>query len=257
MRKYIPFHFLCSWGLLIALALFACSEGFDPSSLVKDMRVLAIKAEPPEVNPGNTVTFIPLVANPSGEPLEYTWLLYGDASFMESPGTSDEPAGDPLMEIVGEIISFPVPSGILDELGGFESVTVPVVLEVIQGENMRRAFKGVLISKNTTAPNRNPEISGIMVNEEFPVISPIFVQASTEEEDSVIDIEVVLDVFSMDEGDEILTYWYSDSGEFEYNDKRVNSWTAPQEECATYIIAVVRDERGGTDWFEIAVDVIR
>lgn len=248
------------WGplILVCLCLPACREGFDPPSLVEYTRILAIKAEPPEVNPGGTITLTPLVANPSREPLTYQWLLYEDASFLESPGTKEGPAGDPIFEYNGEVCALPVPPNLLDELGGLESVNIPVVLRIVQGDTVRQGFKGVLISWNTTDPNRNPEIAGIMVNGEFPVIIPIIVPASTEEEDSVINLEVVLEAFSIDsEEEEITTSWYSEFGEFDYNGGRVNSWTAPEEEVGTYIIAVVRDEQGGTDWFEIAVEVIR
>ena len=245
--------------LLAGFCLPACREGFDPPSLLEYTRILAIKAEPPEVSPGGTVTLTPLVANPSREPLTYQWLLYQDASFLESPGTKEGPAGDPIFEYNGEVCTLPVPSNLLEELGGLESVNVPVVLRIVQGDTVRQGFKGVLVSGNTSDPNRNPEITGIMVNGEIPSIPPVLVPASTEEEDSVINLEVVLEVFSIDSGEEeeIAVSWYSEFGEFDYNGGQANSWTAPEEEVGTYIVAVVRDEQGGTDWFEIAVEVIR
>jgi len=255
MNKYInPLNLI-----FLSLSLFsvlACGVEFDPSSLVQEMRVLSIKAEPPEVSPGSSVTFTPLVTNPSGDPLAYRWMLYGDASFMESPGTSGEPAGDPLFTYEGEVCTIPIPPDLLVTLGGLESVYVPLVLQVSQGETVRQAFKGLLISENETSPNRNPRISGINVNGILPPDLPLPLPSSSPDSDSEIEISVILDESRIDEGDEMRYYWYSDSGEFKYNDKQENTWTAPEEPVSTYILAVTRDDRGGTDWFKIEIEVI-
>jgi len=44
----------------------ACSEDPDPASLILGERVLAIRAEPPEAVPGETVRLTPLVVSPEG-----------------------------------------------------------------------------------------------------------------------------------------------------------------------------------------------
>ena len=51
--------------LVIALDL-GCSPGFEPASLVRGPRVIAVVADPPEAVPGQAVSFSPVVASPTG-----------------------------------------------------------------------------------------------------------------------------------------------------------------------------------------------
>ena len=62
---------------LAALALAACSPDFDPASKVDKLRVLAIKAEPPEVEPGSVATLESLVlrADFDADPLRTTTVV--------------------------------------------------------------------------------------------------------------------------------------------------------------------------------------
>lgn len=55
------------WVALLSSTLFSCGPGFDPSSLVDELRVLAIRAEPAEVLPGQTFSYRALVANPQAD----------------------------------------------------------------------------------------------------------------------------------------------------------------------------------------------
>lgn len=58
--------------ILLSFILVACDD-FDPPSLVTDLRVLAVRAEPPEVAPGDTVAIDALVVDPSNRPARYQW----------------------------------------------------------------------------------------------------------------------------------------------------------------------------------------
>lgn len=51
--------------LLVLLALSGCQADFDPAAYLKDqdLRVLAVKAEPPEIAAGETTTLTPLIVN--------------------------------------------------------------------------------------------------------------------------------------------------------------------------------------------------
>ena len=50
--------------LLASLALAGCSIDLPPASRIDKLRLLAVRAEPPEVSPGQTSTFDTLVAFP-------------------------------------------------------------------------------------------------------------------------------------------------------------------------------------------------
>lgn len=62
---------------LLALALFtstsACLEELPEPWLIDDLRVLAVRAEPPEVEPGTSVLLDALIVDPKGRPLTLTW----------------------------------------------------------------------------------------------------------------------------------------------------------------------------------------
>jgi hypothetical protein len=59
-----------------ALVLCAgCQNNFEPASFVTGLRVLAIKAEPPEVAPGETSTLTALAVDTSGNQVGFDWSL--------------------------------------------------------------------------------------------------------------------------------------------------------------------------------------
>lgn len=62
---------------VLCLLLGGCFEPFDPPSQIKDLRILSIRAEPPEALPGETVRVDALIADPSGivTPPTLIWLL--------------------------------------------------------------------------------------------------------------------------------------------------------------------------------------
>ncbi|MCA9517066.1 MAG: hypothetical protein KC635_19120 [Myxococcales bacterium] len=60
---------------LLATALGACVEDLPRANFVEDTRVLAIVAEPPQVEPGDTVHLTALIANPKARPLRLAWSV--------------------------------------------------------------------------------------------------------------------------------------------------------------------------------------
>jgi hypothetical protein len=58
---------------VLSLAQAACLESLPSPSRVDDLRVLAIRAEPPEVAPGATVALDALVVDPQTRPARYAW----------------------------------------------------------------------------------------------------------------------------------------------------------------------------------------
>jgi hypothetical protein len=61
--------------LLSSLALAGCRADFDPPSLVAGLRVLAVKAEPPELAAGEHGTLTALAVDPAGQTIALDWAL--------------------------------------------------------------------------------------------------------------------------------------------------------------------------------------
>jgi hypothetical protein len=59
--------------LALALSVSACTRGFDPFNKVDKLRVLAVRAEPPALAPGESAELAALVYEPDGDELEYRW----------------------------------------------------------------------------------------------------------------------------------------------------------------------------------------
>ena len=60
-----------------ALLVAGCQPALADRAVVVDLRVLGVRAEPPEAAPGATVTFDTLVADPggAGRELSYAWAI--------------------------------------------------------------------------------------------------------------------------------------------------------------------------------------
>jgi len=62
-------------AMLLSFISIACDEQFDPRTLVTELRVLGIAAEPVDVAPGEVTEITALVVEPEGEPVTYLWEL--------------------------------------------------------------------------------------------------------------------------------------------------------------------------------------
>jgi hypothetical protein len=157
---------LLSLSLCAYAALAGCGPEFDPASLILDERVLAIKAEPPEAVPGETVRLTPLVAAPDGTleegaGYEATWWRCPDD---ESTALADEErcdsadarldlgAGAPLEHVIDPEIFGPLPppedqDGSPNEklLGAALGYWRVLGLTMTAGERRVEAFKRVVV----------------------------------------------------------------------------------------------------------------
>ncbi len=68
--------------LAFALALAGCLEELPSVSRIEDLRILAVRAEPPEVEPGQTVQLDALVVDPFDRTASYRWY----ACLAPTPG---------------------------------------------------------------------------------------------------------------------------------------------------------------------------
>jgi hypothetical protein len=59
--------------LVIALLAAGCTPDWDPQSFVDGLRVLAVKAEPPEIAPGQSAQVTAVAWETAGAPITYEW----------------------------------------------------------------------------------------------------------------------------------------------------------------------------------------
>jgi hypothetical protein len=153
----------------LLLLLAGCFPSFDPASHVEGLRVLAIKAEPPTLAPGETATLTPLVF---GAPVSYRWSLclrpplpglsVSNDCFNSDLGDATIPLGE------GETIQVTMPElradqlGIPDYTGG---VYLPVILEVDDGtETVTSVYRlRYSIPQLDLFRNQNPHIQDVLV----------------------------------------------------------------------------------------------
>jgi hypothetical protein len=162
--------------VVITLALVAagCGNQFDPASLVNKLRLLAVKAQPPDVAFGQMTTLTATTANPGGSAPTISW----DACLLPpTPGTGesvnqdciDLPEGDPMLVSYGQgdSVSATMPMldlsmvGLPDQTNGFY---LPVRVKLAADGNtlvafyLLRIFLGPL---TPNPPNQNPTLTGI------------------------------------------------------------------------------------------------
>jgi hypothetical protein len=162
---------------LAALALVAvagCGNSFDPASFVDKLRLLAVKAEPPDVAFGQMTTLTATSANPGGSAPTINW----DACLLPPPPATGEsvnqdcitlPEGDPMLVSFGQgdTVTATMPMldlsmvGLPDQTNGFY---LPVRLKLdADGKELvafyqLRIFLGAL---TPNPPNKNPMLTGI------------------------------------------------------------------------------------------------
>lgn len=75
MKRFCFFSILL-WLVFVVVAMAACTESFDPAGKLNntEAQMLGIRAEPPEVGGGDTLTLDALLHFPQGQP-HYLWLI--------------------------------------------------------------------------------------------------------------------------------------------------------------------------------------
>jgi len=124
--------------LALAAGLGGCLEELPAPHFIDDLRVLAIRADPPEVGPGASVTLEALVVDPEDRPITLTWSycvapditrgFFGGGSETSSSGgrgfgrdaapacAGAVAAGDPFSGELGggDTVTFEIPADIFD-----------------------------------------------------------------------------------------------------------------------------------------------
>jgi hypothetical protein len=275
--------------LFVLVSAVGCDSPFPPQTLVERLRILGVRAEPPEVDITSQVELSALVADPQGEgrQLEYTWVI---CLFELGYAAADIPCPGPdsfylpgngettqlnLPELVAWLSSFDFP---VEDFQGIEITKLPlfVGLEVTANgsDEKVRGVKRITIGLNQDIANvnHNPTLLGVEVEDQVYGEDPLVVYTNQE-----VSLNPLIDESEREtyvrEGEEeqrtedYLFSWYSSKGEF--SDRRtivdvdtkgrplqVNKWTAPAEPGLVTLWVILRDGRFGTDWLEFEIEVL-
>lgn len=256
-------------SILVAAAFVVagCNQALPDRALVTSLRVLAVRAEPPEALPGTAVHFDALVADPlgRGRPLKRAWAICNPGE--GGVGTCGDPART---AILGSNLTadWTIPADALSGLNEEEAKLgrdVYVVLAVqfddgtgqVDRADHDVAFKRVRISTNGD-PNRNPSLSSLQIDKNSA-------DGLTVPGSSVLALEADASASSRQKWaspggasgieDARFTWLISaghldDAVTFADGDAATNRWYLPPASDAADLSlwVVLRDGRGGIDW---------
>jgi hypothetical protein len=266
----------------LAAALAAgCKNEFERASYIGGLRVLAIKAEPPEVPPGGSTHLEALVVDPVTTAIEATWTACPQPSAGGSGATVDvacldpdggvprTPLGTGLTATATMPMVTPEALGPPDVTGGYY---LPLVLDTAAaGETVQAVY--LLRYGLGGPPNHNPHLNALQIvrpdgtfedtDEAHPstvAVGATVVLHATVTADSIEDYEAPDFAGGTHTVTETLRVsWFATGG-------RLISGNTPSGAAYTWLVLdthlpnppsggapvdlylVVRDERGGLDW---------
>lgn len=270
--------------LLLLPGLAGClTQELSPSWLIDRTRILAVRAEPAEPAPGDTVTFTSLSVDPDQDIL-VAWtgcVLESSGSFGCDPEQSSFIGLEP---VVAPTLA--VPADLLDDLEPeqrLEGKNYILTLAALPGDTdlsdpegfdeediLEIAYKRMPVSAGGD-PNVNPDITDVLLDQDQTVERGATVVVSPGQtydlDPRLTDASIQTYTFVNSEGvteervEQPYFTWYATDGTFSntlalYPETEI-SWTAPTapEQPEIQLWVVVRDRRGGMDWFEVSVVV--
>ncbi|NMB74183.1 MAG: hypothetical protein GYA21_03535 [Myxococcales bacterium] len=276
-------------ALCLCAAAFAagCDNPFPPGSLVERLRVLGVRAEPPEVGLDGEVVLSALVADPQGggRPLSFEWAvclseLSYQAADIDCPGADGYAlpgSGDTARLSVPELVEFAaanLPAGSFGDPSAWKDLKwFPLIvgLRARAGGEVVRAIKRVRLRLATEEPpNANPRLLGLTLD---GAEAPDLVQVKA---GATVSFQALVDPAtreryrrqgeSEERVEDVVFAWFASDGEFE-GDYSVlsgdgtsefdrNQWTAPGEPGQIELWVVARDGRFGEDWLERTLEVV-
>jgi hypothetical protein len=284
-------------SLLPALLVFAaagCGGQFAHITLVERLRILGIRAEPPEIDVFGEVELSTLIADPHGEgrPLECTWAvclfeLGSVATDIPCPGPGSfylsgdcDSATLRMTDLAAWLAEqgFPVDQFDPDNPPPVEDLPLIVGLEVRAGDESTKGFKriGVRLTDKPEEFNQNPVLLGVGVGgthwepgDDPPEISAGQKLLVVPEADAHTRQYYVREEDGEELLEDFLFSWFCTSGEFLYrrtllgtdsHGERldINTWKLPPDVRSPEhtLWLVIRDGRYGTDWLEVPVSIL-
>lgn len=158
--------FLVTASMLAVLAATGCEQDVPDRTKVDQLRILGVRAEPPEAAPGGTVTLDALVVDPVEQrPITLTWAFCTPDPSEGVSSCTDEANIQPLgagtsatVTIAGDALAGLPPE--VQERG----IDAYVVLIAEAGEASELAYKKLRLSTSAT-PNANPGLDSFLVDD--------------------------------------------------------------------------------------------
>lgn len=164
-----------------------CGPDFDRPSVVDSLRILAVRADPAAILPGESTTLTPLVADPLGAGRTVTHIWGACVTFGESgvafqlpsdcaadraplppPGTVSADGAQVTVAIpprCDETMQKPCLPADLDEIEGLTGQSgtfgIPIRLAVTAGDEEQIAIVPVAVVLDDSPPNRNPAFDAL------------------------------------------------------------------------------------------------
>jgi hypothetical protein len=265
------------WAIVWCAALLpACGNSFTPASLVQGLRVLAVKAEPPEVAPGQTTTLTALAVDTTGAAVQASWsactepALAGTGPINPDCFTHDSApyltplgAGLSITAVVPQVA--PADFGPPDASGG---VYLPILARTSSTSGTVDAAYQLRLAQGAP-PNHNPTLTGVFAVQPDGTLvalveaTSLVVHAGDQvtlqaqfSADSQETYQIVLPGLSETVAEQLRVSWFATGGSFSEPvtglAKPNTVWRAdsylPAAGTAIDVYVVGRDERGGTDW---------
>jgi len=274
-------------AFVLSASAAACARHDElPVTFVAGPRVLAIKAEPPEVPAGGDTTLTAFVVGPGSEAPDVTWTrcrlapLPGQTinpdCFADGPAPYLEPAGAGVSAAVTMPADVtPLALGLPDATGGFYLTFVARVraggASLVAAYRLRLALPGSTDAQR----NHNPVFTAVFLTGDagwslVDPASPPVVHAGDRLDLSVSADPTSVESYPSPVGDQpgglafevLRASWFADAGNLSdagtSNAQPSTTLTLddrlPAAGSPINVYVVIRDERGGTDWATRALD---
>ncbi|HAA57214.1 MAG TPA: hypothetical protein DCE42_20780 [Myxococcales bacterium] len=263
--------FLVLLAFCSTLGLLSCTTDTPaPQSEIRSLRILGIRAEPPDVLPGKEFLLTALVATPDAKTVTLRWVgctKPGEAArgCLESD-KAKELGSEASVTYKSAASYIPEDASLLDQ---FRGKYLPVTLVASVGDEREQATKRIVITKLPT--NKNPTITSFALTKagsKQVIQEPWEVKAGqTYRLTPGFDEEDKQSYPGLDQSGEIRTLqeklffsWYVTGGALKGgrssdDTKPHKDWVAPGEPGTVYMYVIVRDGRGGTHWVQRTLNV--
>ncbi len=263
---------------LFLLLLTSCGDDFSPQSQLGKLRILAIKADTPEINAAGSVTLTPLIShlNGNGVTLSLTWIACPDPGIdvgasinCDSAATNLKLSGTGTFDTStlsgsyytgsASSVNISIPAAAFTYLGTLDSKIQYnglnyIVLMTYKDQSTNAtttALKTIKLSNKTSGElNANPTMGSILFNSSTLSAYPTeagSMEVSTLSSPETYDYQSSTSNESLTE--EMYLSWYGSTGKFLYNrTSSSNSNTFTPEGNKGIFVAIYRDGRGGLDF---------
>jgi hypothetical protein len=262
----------------LLLGASACeADGEAPRTLITGPRVLAIKAQPPELPPGASTTVSILVAGTEGQAMTVAWSrcllgpLPGQASNPDCVANLQAPYIEPIGE--GTTITTTMPADITAEALGQPDASGGVYLTLVARvtvgtQSLPAVYRLRLATGSASDGNENPTLSGVsatgasgtaLLDEATPLLvrqgDELTLNAVLEAGSEQTYIAPMVGSLGGQVRETERTSWFSSAGEFDDDRTEQGQRTVlsldqflPAPGSIIDIYAVAHEERGGVDF---------